>query len=319
MTDLGGSTRSQVRRITLPGGATAVHKAYRSPGEGWVREAAALSVVGTPALLDETADPASVTMADVGSGPDLASVLLGHDPSAATAAVVGWAEAMADLAAATAGRRAEFVAQLAARSGDLPIAAETVTTSMADAGVVLSRYAAEWGLGAAPTIAGPEAGPAALTPGDCCPDNALLAAGGVVLIDYEAAQWRPVAWDVAYLTVPWPTCWCSWLLPPNVTAGAVEAYRTRLAPVLPEVGADAFDGALLAARDAWALWSAAHFLPAALDGDPTEGPRPTPTRRAGILHRLADAAERSPFAAALHEELCRRWGEHPLALAPAYR
>ena len=29
----------------------------------------------------------------------------------------------------------------------------------------------------------------------------------------RAPQWRHVAWDLAYLRVPWPTCWCSWRLP----------------------------------------------------------------------------------------------------------
>src|SRR2546429_3760393 len=72
------------------------------------------------------------------------------------------------------------------------------------------------------------AGPAALTPADACPDNNVRTAGGLVLIDFEGAQWRHIAWDVAYLAVPWPSCWCAWQLPADVAARAVEAYRARL-------------------------------------------------------------------------------------------
>ena len=53
----------------------------------------------------------------------------------------------------------------------------------------------------------------AFTPGDTCPDNDVQVADGLVLIDFEDAQWRHVVWDVAYLTVPFPSCWCSWRLP----------------------------------------------------------------------------------------------------------
>ena len=46
----------------------------------------------------------------------------------------------------------------------------------------------------------------ALTPADACPDNNVLIGRRRVLIDFEGAQWRHLAWDVAYLFVPWPTC-----------------------------------------------------------------------------------------------------------------
>jgi hypothetical protein len=32
-----------------------------------------------------------------------------------------------------------------------------------------------------------------------------------------------VAWDAAYLTVPWPTCWCSWRLSDASALGATHA------------------------------------------------------------------------------------------------
>jgi Phosphotransferase enzyme family len=56
-------------------------------------------------------------------------------------------------------------------------------------------------------------GPSALTLADACPDNSIRTTRGYLLIDFEEAEWRPVAWDVAYLTVPWPSCWCCFTLP----------------------------------------------------------------------------------------------------------
>lgn len=151
--------------------------------------------------------------------------------------------------------------------------------------------------------------------------DALAArAGDLVLIDFEAAEWRSVAWDVAYLTVPWPSCWCAWRLPSSVTSAAVEAYRNAVGLALaPDFGAD-----IAAASAAWALISASWFLPKALPDDPPLV-KQGPTRRAMIQHRLrmAGAAEASPAMAELARRLGRvltaRWGERPLEYAPAFR
>ncbi len=75
-------------------------------------------------------------------------------------------------------------------------------------------------------------GPGALTPGDACPDNNIETPDGLVLIDFEVADFRHVAWDAAYLTEPWPTCWCSWRLPSEVTDEAVARWRATIEPAL---------------------------------------------------------------------------------------
>ena len=68
----------------------------------------------------------------------------------------------------------------------------------------------------------------ALTPGDTCPDNNVLTEAGVVLFDFEAAAIRHLAWDAAYLRVPWPSCWCAWRLPEDVARRPVaEAAWVR--------------------------------------------------------------------------------------------
>ena len=75
-------------------------------GEAWAREAAALTALaglptGTPALVAATASPPVVVMEDLGPGDSVATALLAADPLAAEHAVVDWAEALADLHAAT--------------------------------------------------------------------------------------------------------------------------------------------------------------------------------------------------------------------------
>ena len=48
----------------------------------------------------------------------------------------------------------------------------------------------------------------AFSPGDTCPGNALVTDGGIRLLDFEGASFRPVFLDAAYFRVPFPTCWC---------------------------------------------------------------------------------------------------------------
>ena len=89
----------------------------------------------------------------------------------------------------------------------------------------------------------------------------MRTADGVVLVDFEGAQWRHVAWDVAYLTVPWPSCWCSWRMPSDVVERAVERYRARIESALPYVRTPQFRHDLAAATAGWALISTSWFLP----------------------------------------------------------
>ena len=65
-----------------------------------------------------------------------------------------------------------------------------------------------------------------LSAGDMCPDNNLVIDGRVVMIDLEFATIRHLAWDVANLRVPWPSCWCVWTLGSCKQGG--EAGRGRV-------------------------------------------------------------------------------------------
>jgi hypothetical protein len=284
--------------------------------------------------------------------------LLGRDARAAEAALTAWATALAGLHSATRGLREAFRAALAERQGDVPVGESRVSLGLEDAVRVLDRACTHLEV-RAPAGAFEElralgkrlggSGLAALTPADACPDNNVLTEAGrttasrteflarvrivcspdgcgLVLVDFEGAQWRNVAWDVAYLRVPWPTCWCSWRMPDDVTDRAVAAYVAAAAPQLPEVTGPAFGRDVEAAVAGWALVSTALFIDNALGDDPPLNPRrPTPSRRAMILHRLGRAARTgelpgvAALAARLADALRGRWGEVPLALAPAFR
>jgi len=171
-------------------------------------------------------------------------------------------------------------------------------------------------------------GPVALSPADTCPDNNVETPDGLVLVDFESATMRPVAWDLAYLVVPWPSCWCAWRLPEGVAADALGAWCA--ASNLPISTVD-----IARAVVAWALVTTGWFLGGALDGVPGMGlgDRAGPPRRALLLHRLglltgAVRTKLAPvadlvdpvlgnLASQLRRTLVHEWGEQALPLPPA--
>ena len=221
----------------------------------------------------------------------------------------------------------------AAGLGDGPPAVSTITEDLAAAGEGVTAHCADLGVdvpaGALEELRALGAlldtgGPHALTPADACPDNNLRTGDGLVLLDFEGAEWRHVAWDVAYLAVPWPSCWCSWRLPPGVADRAMDTYRAALG--LPYAGSPDFDRDVAAAVVGWTFVSVSWFLARALGDDvrPAERRKVSPTHRAMIAHRL-DLVRRQPawpalaaWSGRLHTTLRTRWGPTNLALAPAY-
>lgn len=336
--------RSEVLRVGVsgsgwPGPGTLIVKLFPDAGEAWVRESSALAAAPAgapvPGLVAAGVDPPVVVMADAGTGPSAADVLLGDDAAAGGAAVERFAEALAQLHLSTQGVRAAFAAELAARSGGT-VPESAMPGLVRGAAAALASLCGQLGVkvpgGALAALAGltgqlSAAGSAALTLADACPDNTVRAGGGYVLIDFEEAEWRHIAWDVVYLTVPWPSCWCSFRLPAAVTRQALARYRAVIAGRLPYVGTPAFERDLALAETGWALVSASWFLPNALGQGPPlhDAVAGLPTRRAVILHRLGNAHGNAAhpalaeFAGRLRAALARRWGEVPLELAPAFR
>jgi Phosphotransferase enzyme family len=339
---LGGSERSDVRRVRArwPDRELAlVVKRFAGTGESWVRESAALSILPAdapaPRPVAESAQPAIVVMSDLGRAPSVADALLDSDAAAAGDAVRLWARTIGRLHRATLGERGRFRAALGLRSGDIPVADHAMSAETDESVQALEQWCLRLGIALPPHALsqlrelprrlGPS-GEAALSPSDACPDNNVRVDDGLVLIDFEGAQWRHVAWDVAYLMVPWPSCWCSWRMPGDVSERALEEYRATIADALPYVRTPQFRDDVVDAAAGWSVLSTTWFLPRALGDDPPSlhPDLPTPSRRAMILHRLDGARRNSrmpalaTLAGALRERLVDRWGEVRLALAPAF-
>jgi hypothetical protein len=345
--------RSQVLRVRATGTGWSgpeglVVKLFPDAGEGWARESAALmaapATAPMPDLIAVGDDPPVVVMTDVGSGASLADALLGNDPAAAAMATEEFAAALGRLHLSTGRRdvRSAFGAELAGRTDGAVFesampeftarAVRDLASGCEHLGVPVPDGALD-ALAEIPDRLSPD-GPAALTLADACPDNSVRQDNGFALIDFEEAEWRHIAWDAAYLVVPWPSCWCAHGLPAQVTVRALARYRTVMAQELPYVAGPGFETDLALATVAWDLISSSWFLTAALGKVATlhdgTGPWPdqpdrAPTGRAVILHRLGDASRRSAspelaeLARRVHAELARRWGEVPLKLARAFR
>ena len=333
--------RSDVRRVEAywPDATptTLIVKRLYDLDESWVRETAALSVLPpgeASALVAAGADPPLVVTEDLGAGPSVADALLGDDHDVAWHAVRQWATAVGRLHAVSARLRDAFEEALHQRSPGTRIPASRVSQELDDAARALDGHCAALGV-PVPTgaldqlrelrhVLGSD-GTAALTPADTCPDNNVRVGDRVVLIDFEGAQWRHAAWDVAYLFVPWPSCWCAWSIPDGLARQAFADYREAAAPGLPAVADEAFEQQVRAATVGWALTSTTWFLDTALGDDPPLNPeRPAPTRRAMILQRLslAAASDTVPALAELAGELGaaleHRWGGVPLEPARAF-
>jgi hypothetical protein len=303
--------------------------------EGWSRESSALTVLSgrmlpAPRQLAALAEPPTIVMADLGRGLSLADRLRGDESGAAATAVLGWATSLGRLHAGTTDAGPRFAAELT------PGIAADSTMAMVGNGIDWLRRAltrvgltlSEQAVAALCALPGRIGGPVALSPADTCPDNNIETADGLVLLDFESATTRPVAWDLAYLVVPWPSCWCAWRLPESLAADALATWQEAS-------GLEASTVDIGRAVVGWALITTGWFLGGALDGVPGmgRGDRQGPPRQALLLHRLGlltgDVA--SPLAPVadlvdpvlrdlatqIRATLVDRWGEQELPLPPA--
>jgi hypothetical protein len=344
--ELVSSVRTRVERVHLipviDEVETVVVKRFIA-SEGYAAEGAALSCmphgVPTPTLIAEDRGERLLVMSDVGDGFSVADALLGADRGVAEAALGSWAEALAAVHGATVGVRASFEAGIAERQAGTSIAVDPMPAWLGAVPEALKTSSINVGVALPDGIDGELheigrllncASRGALSPGDTCPDNNVFASGRLNLVDYEEASYRHIAWDLAYLKVPWPSCWCAWGIPESVAAKALARYvsAAQITALVPDGGAieHEIDLALLG----WGLISASWYLPSALKRDDTMGPPElvAPPRRATVLDRFrvsAAAAERHGYetlartARAWERSLEGLWGQLRLPVAPALR
>lgn len=221
-TVLRGSPRTTVLRCRDQDGTVVVKQfattrtVANSGGYGFAREWAGLqTVAGAPQLLATSTEHALLVMEDVGLSPTLADLLLGIDPDTARTATLEWARTVGRTVAAGAEasvrtRFADLITERDPRtrsrggppSPELPRAA---VDRLAGHGIVVpDSVAAE--LSRLARLAADEA--SCLSPGDFCPDNAVVEGDRVRLVDLEGAAVHHPALAAAYLVMPLSTCWC---------------------------------------------------------------------------------------------------------------
>ena len=301
-----------------------VVKKYPATAEGtdsFAAEAAGLALAAQagagPRLLAASSPARLVVMSDLGNAPSLADVLLGGSAAAAEAALLDWARACGELATATAGRQQELAALRAAHStgpgaaGAEPAAAGPAGARPAGAGPAADG-SAHWlerrifqipALLASLSIPAPArlasdlaevAGivrpgqPQVFSPGDICPDNNLLTAGGVRFIDFESAEFHSVFLDAAYLRMPFSTCWCVFRLPDRIGRAAEAAYRDLVGRVFPGLGSDErWQPGVRRAMAAWTLHAMTYLLDRSMAADKSmiDDGRAAPTARQLLRYR----------------------------------
>jgi hypothetical protein len=348
-----GSDWSLVLRCT-DGDGTAVVKAYpagsRDGPACFAAEAAGLAIAGdtglAPRLLGVSPAALTVVMSDLGTGPSLADVLLAASAAAAETALLSWARGCGAMAAQTFSRHRDFETlrsrYLAGRSSRsdaswlltrVGAAAERVAQVVARPENGLSGVCVpdglEQDLGVIAAAVAPTRYPV-FSPGDLCPDNNLLTGDGICFLDFESADICSVFLDVAYLRMPFSTCWCAFRLPAGLAVAAEAAYREQVVAVHPALADDAtWAAGVRAAVAAWSVSSMYWLLDWALQGDrPLDAERESPCTRQLMRHRwqvLADElrpASAFPALAALAGALLEatgHWQAPALPVYPAFR
>ncbi|MGG2459721.1 hypothetical protein ACO0M4_07820 [Streptomyces sp. RGM 3693] len=337
---VGRGLRSVVMRCSLTGGTgSVIVKAFSDEPEGrrsFTSEAVGLSLgLAGPALLGADAAASVVVMEDVGPVPSLADALVGADAPTAALGLRGWARELGRIAAASVERREKF----------------TRLWKQYDKG--MEPWGDEWieqngqQLLAALEAAGvtPPAGLAAelhqlatarereytgFTPGDPCPYNALIAPGGVRLIDFEFSGYLPVFLTAAYCRSPFPNCWCVYQIPDQVAAQTERVFRAEVVRSYPGLAEDeVWEAGMRWATAVWMVDATAYWLRQVTlkDGPLRPDQSAGPTRRQVLRYRWERAEElltegdfpavRAVASTLLHE-VGNKWEMPPFPVYPAF-
>jgi hypothetical protein len=357
--DLGGSDRSVVARarvarnpFSLPRTIVVKHYLGRAdplrpdPFHHEVASCQLFTALPTearpsPEIIAHDVESRLLVLEDLGRSSTLADKLFGPDPAAAQRCLLSWARALGRMQAATAGREHDFGAllrRLGERSWRDPVAddaraalAGCAAVLRGDLGVTVSGAALQEAHDTARLLGGTRY--RAFSPSDTCPDNNLVTSRGVRFVDFEGGCFRDVALDAAYFRVPFPGCETSFALPAGMAEHMLDAWRTEVASVWPDLDEpEVLDGRLLDAQLLWVWLCTWWLLPRIRIRDTPVGPDATRSPRistalahywaemavaAGAAGRHASAELGTAVAAALRE----RFEDAPAALPvfPAFR
>lgn len=354
--DLGGSERSIVLRVKVASSpfslprTLAVKRYVQPPGttprDSWIREAVSYQLFTAltaedrmcPELFAHDGDTRLLVMEDLGRAPTLAGKLHGTDARAAEGALLSWARSLGRLHATTAGREADFDALLRRQSP--PSAKDPLAEHGPTAVAALpALLASEFGVETSPAAAEFAQGTVALldnsrhrafSPSDSCPDNNLITNRGVRFLDFEGGCVRNMMFDAAYLTVPFPSCWCAYALPPGMTDAMLAAWRAEVRVMWPDLDDDAvLVPRLLDAQIFWVWLTTWQYLTVPdIDQLGSGGAVDTPHQSEVLVARWIDLAKAAKRAGASeivdHAEsvvaaMKARFGDGSLELYPAFR
>jgi Phosphotransferase enzyme family len=166
-----------------------------------------------------------------------------------------------------------------------------------------------------------------LVHGDPCPDNALLVAGQVRLIDFEFTRPGHALLDAIYWRIGFPTCWCAGRIPPEVAARIEAAYRAEVGRAMPFALDDrVYDIECAYMTVAWLLFALDWRYEEAVREDAQWGVASLRSRLLWYLEACIDATGKARVLPGIHAaaavwlaDLHRRWPRsNPLAVYPAF-
>ena len=166
-----------------------------------------------------------------------------------------------------------------------------------------------------------------LVHGDPCPDNALLVAGQVRLIDFEFARPGHALLDAIYWRIGFPTCWCAGRIPPEVAVRIEAAYRAEVGRAMPLALDDrVYEVECAYMVAAWLFLALDWRFEEAVRSDAQWGVASLRGRLLWYLEACIDATAKAGVLPGIHAaatawlaELHRRWpASNPLALYPAF-
>jgi hypothetical protein len=200
-----------------------------------------------------------VVLEDMGEGGHLHTFLLGNDPAAAEAALIGLATTLGRMHALGAGNVAAYRRLRDALGPANPEATldgfDWLTPAFAGMVAALGITPAPGtdsdllALGAALRDPGPFL---TYIHGDPCLDNCLLTPAGVRLFDFEVGGPGQALLDGVYGRMRFPSCWCVGQLPAGVPLRMEAAYRAELVRGCPAAADDTLFAHAVA--EACAFW-----------------------------------------------------------------
>ncbi|HZO72506.1 MAG TPA: hypothetical protein VFB60_09920 [Ktedonobacteraceae bacterium] len=313
---------------------------FRSEPERFHNEAVALDFLtriesaAGPRLLAADHEEGLLILEDLGTGPALEDLLVGHDAWRAEQGLIAFATALGRMHAATVGHATSYY-HLRSRFGPVDPAFDRLSILGIDIREAFRRLqeitASRLYLPPAVDVEKDvdeilrvlaEPGPfLTFSNGDSSPANCRVSDDGLRFLDFEHACFRHALLDVVALRFPFPACPCWSHIPEEIVQRALDAYKEHVVRSCPEIlDPIRYTQGLTAACAAWTIVRATR-LPKL---EKTDEPQPMGfSRRGQLLDTIATTVACSQQSRSLQslagwltdvsQALRLRWPHLPLA------